>query len=124
MIAAVRLLAIALALSLMIGELWRSWGAGRPLYAVIDDQILGVLLIAGAIALRRDTWRTRGLMAAAWGVTAGMLYGSFFGKVFEPARTNAGNWDLGVLTMLIGVAFATAIIGLVLTLAAPMRTAD
>jgi hypothetical protein len=48
-------------------------------------------------------------------VNAGMLYGSFFGKVFEPARSNAGNFDLGVLTALIGLAFATAIVGFIWT---------
>jgi hypothetical protein len=42
-----------------------------------------------------------------------MLYSSFFGKVFEPASANAGNFDLGLLTALIGLAFATAVVGFV-----------
>ena len=114
-----RLWAVLLALSLMIGELWRSWGAGRELAFVLDDQIMGAMLIASAWIMRRDTHRNRPFFAAAWGVNAGMLYGSFFGKVFSPEDTNAGNWDLGVLTILVGLAFATSLIGMILSITLP-----
>ena len=109
---ALRIIAVILALSLMIGECWRSWGVGRPVMFVLDDQLMGGFLIAGAWAVRRETVRTRAAFSAAWGVVAGMLYGSFFGKVFEPTKAQAGNWDLGVLTMLLGVAFVTSLVGL------------
>jgi hypothetical protein len=109
---ALRIIAVILALSLMIGECWRSWGVGRPVMFVLDDQLMGGFLIAGAWAVRRETVRTRAAFSAAWGVVAGMLYGSFFGKVFEPAKAQAGNWNLGVLTMLLGVAFVTSLVGL------------
>ena len=36
----------------------------------------------------------------------------FFGKVFDPASSNSGNFDLGVLTALIGVAFIISLVGL------------
>ncbi|MEM7663652.1 MAG: hypothetical protein AAF292_15525 [Pseudomonadota bacterium] len=107
-----RLLAVVLALSLMIGELWRSWGAGRPIAFIMDDQIMGAMLLTGAALMQRPTVRRRAFFSAGWAVNAGMLYGSFFGKVFAPQNAEAGNWDLGILTVLIGVAFATAIIGL------------
>jgi hypothetical protein len=45
-----------------------------------------------------------------------MLFGSFFGKVYDPASSNPGNFDLGILTILIGMAFATALVGLVWSL--------
>ena len=106
-----RLLAVVLALSLMLGEAYRSWGVGRPVYAWLDDQIMGALLLAGAWLTRVPTSARLAFLAGAWGVNAGMLYGSFFGKVFEPERSTAGNFDLGLLTALIGLAFATAIIG-------------
>lgn len=114
-----RLAAVLLALSLMIGEAWRSWGVGRPVMFVLDDQLMGSFLIAAAWAVRIDTRTRRAAFAAAWGVTAGMLYGSFFGKVFEPQTADAGNWDLGVLTILIGVAFAVSLIGMVFSIALP-----
>lgn len=112
---ALRLVAVILALSLMTGETYRSWGIGRPLYAVLDDQLMGVLLLIGAWITRAPTRARMAFFAGAWGVNAGMLYGSFFGKLFEPARANAGNFDLGVLTALIGLAFATAVAGLAST---------
>lgn len=116
-----RLLAVLLGLSLMIGEAWRSWGAGRPAYAWLDDQIMGAMLLAGAWAMARDTLARRAFFAAGWGVNAGMLYGSFFGKLFEPERTNAGNFDLAVLTWLVGLAFAVSIAGMILTITLPQQ---
>ena len=59
----------------------------------------------------------RMLFSGAWGVNAGMLYGSFFGKLFDPASANAGNFDLGLLTGLIGIAFVTAVASLVASIA-------
>ena len=114
-----RIIAVLLALSLMIGELWRSWGAGRPIMFVLDDQIMGAMLIAAALMIRTDTFNRRAFFAAAWGVNAGMLYGSFFGKVFAPETTNSGNWDLGILTILVGVAFFTAVIGMIFSITLP-----
>jgi hypothetical protein len=88
-----RVVAAVLALSLMIGELWRSWGAGRHPLFILDDQVMGGFLLAAAWAMRVDTRRNRAAFAGAWGTCAGMLYGSFFGKLVEPASTNPGNWD-------------------------------
>lgn len=116
---ALRVVAVLLALSLMIGELLRSWGAGRPVMLVLDDQLMGGFLIAAAWAVGRETIRTRAAFAAAWGVVAGMLYGSFFGKLFEPAKAQAGNWNLGVLTALLGVAFAVSLVGLWASITVP-----
>jgi len=117
---ALRVIAVLHALSLMIGECWRSWGVGRPVMFVLDDQLMGSFLIAAAWAVGRETTRTRAAFSAAWGVVAGMLYGSFFGKVFDPAKAQAGNWDLGVLTWLLGVAFLTSLIGVWLSITLPL----
>jgi hypothetical protein len=116
---ALRLLGLVGALSLMIGELWRSWGAGRHILFVLDDQFAGLLMLAGVWAMRRDTLRNRALFAAGWGVAVGMLYGSFFGKLIDPAHVQAGNWNAGVLTALLGFAFAIAIAGLVASIILP-----
>jgi hypothetical protein len=118
-----RIIAIILALSLMIGESIRSYGQDRHLIFVIDDFLLGAFLIAGAIAFASDTLSRRATFAAAWATTAGMLYGSFFGKVFPPAvgANFQTNIDAGMLTMLIGIAFATSIIGMFATIALPSK---
>ena len=88
---------------------------------VLDDQLMGGFMIAAAWAVRRETIRTRAAFSAAWGVVAGMLYGSFFGKVFEPAKAQAGNWNLGVLTILLGIAFLVSLIGLWFSMTLPDR---
>jgi hypothetical protein len=91
---------------------------------VLDDQLMGGFLIAAAWAVRRETIRTRAAFSAAWGVVAGMLYGSFSGKVFGPATAQAGNWDLGVLTTLLGVAFLVSIFGLWFSMALPQQEVE
>lgn len=111
-----RACAILLGLSLIIGEAYRSWGVGRPIAFWLDDVLMGALLIGAAAAVGRQTWARRALFTGAWGVNAGMLYGSFFGKVFAPETSNAGNFDLGLLTALIGLAFAVSILGFVASL--------
>jgi hypothetical protein len=118
---ALRIVAVLHALSLMIGECWRSWGVGRPVMFVLDDMLMGGFLITAAWAVGRGTVRTRAAFSGAWGVVTGMLYGSFFGKVFEPARAQAGNWDLGVLTGLLGVAFAVSLAGIWFSMTLPLR---
>ena len=107
-----RFLGAGLALSLMIGEAIRSWGVGRPVMFVLDDFFMGGLLLAGAIAMAQPTRTRWAVFVAGWGTCAGMLYGSFFGKVFAPGTANAGNLDLGLLTALIGLAFAVSLVGL------------
>ena len=119
----IRILAVLLALSLMLGEVWRSWGVGRPIMFVMDDQLMGGFLLAATWAVGKETVRNRIAFAAAWGVNAGMLYGSFFGKVFAPEEAQAGNWDLGILTWLIGLAFAVSLIGLWLSIVLPFADA-
>ena len=117
-----RIIAVVLALSLMTGEAIRSWGQDRPLVFVIDDFLIGTFLIAGALAFAKDTPPRRATFAAAWGVAAGMLYPSFFGKVFPDAGANFHtNINADVLTILIGIAFATAVIAMFATIALPNR---
>ncbi len=111
-----RIVAMLLGASLIIGEAYRSWGAGRTPTAWLDDMLMGTLLICAAFAAAKPGWQRRALFTGAWGANAGMLFGSFFGKVFDPARANPGNFTLGTLTALIGVAFAVAVLGFIASL--------
>ncbi len=114
-----RIVAVIGALALMIGELWRSWGVGRPIMFILDDQFAGGFMLAAAWAIRDDIKRNRAAFSAAWGVAVGMLYGSFFGKVLHPQNAEPGNWNLGVLTTLLGFAFAGALVGLWFSITLP-----
>lgn len=116
-----RAVAVLLALCLMIGECWRSWGAGRPIMFVLDDQLMGGFLLVAAWAVRSDGARSRRAFSAAWGVVAGMLYMSFFGKLADPGSSDPGNWNMAVLTILLGVAFSFALAGLLASIALPAR---
>ena len=114
-----RIISIIGALLLMGGEVYRSWGAGRPVAFWMDDMLAGAMMIAAAIMMAHPTQARRNFLSAAWGVSVGMLYGSFFGKVFDPASTNSGNFSLGLLTVLVGVAFAISIAGLIASILLP-----
>ena len=114
-----RVISIIGALLLMSGEAYRSWGEGRPVAFWMDDMLAGVMMIAAAIMVARPTRATRNFLSAAWGVAVGMLYGSFFGKVFDPASSNPGNFSLGILTALVGFAFFVSIAGLIASILLP-----
>ena len=116
---AIRVCGVLLALALMGGEVWRSWGADRPFVFVVDDFVFGVPLLIAALLAKRPTARARPLLSAAWAGNVGMLYGSFFTKVVDPVATNAGNWDADVLTWLIGLAFMISVLGVIGTLVHP-----
>ncbi|HYE47601.1 MAG TPA: hypothetical protein VEA44_17680 [Caulobacter sp.] len=117
-----RLIAIIHALSLIVGETFRSWGAGRHWLFVVDDYWIAGLLLLGAWAMRMDSLRNRALFAAGWGANAGMLYGSFFGKLVEPASSDAGNFSVGLLAFLVGLAFAVSVAGMIAAILLPPRT--
>jgi hypothetical protein len=121
--AILRALAVALAVSLTAGLLLLRWGTDRHFMFVVDDVIIGVLLLAGAWAMKQDTIRRRALFCAAWGFSAGLLYPSFFGKLVDPAEVDAGNWSMSVLTVLIGLAFVISVIGMVASIAIPIQSA-
>ena len=114
-----RIIAVIQALSLILGETYRSWGAGRHWLFVVDDYWISGLLLLGAWAMKGDSLRNRALFAAGWGANAGMLYGSFFGKLIEPSSSNPGNFGIGLLTALIGLAFVTSVLGLIASILLP-----
>lgn len=101
--------------SLMIGEVIRSWGMGRPFLFVADDFFIGIPLVVTALLMAQDTHARRAAFAGAWGATAGMLYPSFFGKLIAPSESAAAqtNIPFDFLTVIIGIAFAVALAGLV-----------
>ena len=110
-----RIWAILLGSSLMIGETIRSWGQDRHPLFVLDDFFIGIPLVVTALLLSQQTVARRCAFSATWAATAGMLYGSFFGKLIDDTNAAAAttNIEIGFLTALIGAAFVSSLIGLV-----------
>jgi hypothetical protein len=107
---------------LVAGETLRSWGQGRPLVFVLDDYWIGLGVLVAALFFRADDLVRRAALAAAWAANAGALYGSFFGKLFaEEGAAFHSNIPDGLLTGLIGLAFATSLFGMVATIAMQPR---
>jgi hypothetical protein len=119
-----RKFAIFGALMLMLGEAYRSWGAGRPIPYWMDDMLAGAMMIWAALLVRDPTPLRRAFFSASWGVSVGMLYGSFFGKLYEPATSTPGNFSIGLLTALVGIAFFLSIAGLIASIILPDRKAS
>lgn len=114
-----RRLSVISALLLMIGEAYRSWGVGRPWLFVMDDMLTGMMMLWAVWLTRRPSSAARRFLSAAWGVAAGMLYGSFFGKLIDPASSTPGNFSIGFLTAIVGFAFFVSIGGLVASIRLP-----
>jgi hypothetical protein len=108
-----RVWAALLGASLMLGETIRSWGQGRNLLFVFDDFLIGIPLVVTAVLMRSPSPARWCAFAAAFAATAGMLYGSFFGKLVDLSDPASSNIEIRVLTGLIGLAFASSLIGLV-----------
>jgi hypothetical protein len=95
---------------------WSTWRDNPP--ALFDDYLIGALLIYGAWRVGRDAHAGQRFLAAAWGVSCGMGYASFFSQLYfnrqgvaDPSRL-PGEWVAGVK----GVAFAVSILALVASL--------
>ena len=111
-----RVWAALLGASSMIGETIRSWGQGRNLLFVLDDFLVGVPLVVTAILMSQPSVARRCAFSASFAASAGMLYGSFFGKLVDPSGPASSNIEVGLLTALIGFAFASSLLGLIASL--------
>jgi hypothetical protein len=120
-VSALRIFTVSLALVLMIGEGYRSWGAGRPFMTWFDDMVLGALMIGAAWAVGRETPRRRAFLTGAWGVAIGAVFLSLMSKIVDPSSTIAGNLQLSVLIWALAVIFVGAVLGFVASLAIPFK---
>lgn len=110
-----RRLALLFGVLLPIVETIRRWpqlGDIRIWPAWLDDFVLGACLLYGAWRTAKDIETGRLWLAAAWGVTCGMAYSSFFGQLVrldqpDPAPIPAA-WVVGIK----GVGFLLAILAL------------
>lgn len=114
-------ISIVLALLIMFGEIYRSWGDGRNIIWVLDDVLAGLYMIIAALMFRRDTPTLRALFASSWGVAVGMLYMSFFSSLLAPEALNAGNLNKNFLITVKGICFALSFVGLTAAILLPYK---
>lgn len=76
-----RRLALVLGIAAPVAETIRRWHQLADINVWpfwLDDYLLGALLLYGAWRVKRDVRTGRHFLAAAWGFTCAMAYGSFF----------------------------------------------
>jgi Kef-type K+ transport system membrane component KefB len=83
---------------------------------IFDDYIAGSFLIAASRIAARDTGRGPVWLAAAWGASAMMMYGSFFGQLINRAAPDASGLPTVFVLAVKAVLFAVCLACLVVTL--------
>jgi hypothetical protein len=92
---------------------WRQLGQLSLLPAWLDDYIIGALLLYGAWRTGKDIRSGRPFLVAAWGVTCGMAYSSFFSQLARLNEPDPAPIPSIWVAVIKGVGFALAILALV-----------
>lgn len=111
-----RRLAWVFGVALPVAETIRRWHQlGDPAMwpAWLDDILLGALLLTGAWLTSQRRYHNARFLAAAWGVTCGMAYGSFFNSALHLEVADPGPLPTVAVAWIKGVGFAVAIVALV-----------
>ena len=107
-------IALAFGVFLIIAETARNWGNWQPWpFWVVDFIAAGALIWGGLRTLNQGSSR---LLSAAWGVTVGIFWMSYFSHVetlVEGVNVAKGE---GPLTLMIGLMLVVAIAGLFMSL--------
>jgi hypothetical protein len=91
--------------------------------SIFDDYLAGLLLLAAVWQTRRSGQRGYVWLAGAFGYCVGMMWGSFFGQLLEPAGHDPSGMPTSVVVAFKGVLFALCSVGFVTALrAAPTAT--
>jgi hypothetical protein len=118
-----RRLALVFGILLPIVETIRRWQQLGDLSiwpAWLDDYVLAACLLYGAWRTGKEVETGRPWLAAAWGVTCGMAYGSFFGQLVRLDEPDPAPIPAAWVVAIKGVGFLLAI----LALAGSLRHAD
>ena len=109
-------LAVVYGVGLPVLETWRRWGqlTSGTLYwpSMLDDWILGVLLLAALWVWRRNGALGRRCLIGAWGCVCGVGYPVFFGHLREIGQPDPSGVPHGVVVIVIGVGWVLAFVAL------------
>ena len=107
-----RRLAIVFGILLPLGETFRRWGTGGPLWLWLDDYCIGAFLLYGAWRSGRSVSDGQRFLAAAWAFACGIGYTSFFSHLEHVQQADVGHIPHVLLTAIIGFGWALAILAL------------
>jgi uncharacterized membrane protein YdcZ (DUF606 family) len=106
--------AYAMGIGLPLLEALRRKTNFEPFHSYVDDFIAGVLLLYAARAVTRGRRSGPVLLAVAWAVLCGGLYGSFFWQLTSGESHDVGGLPNTIVVVIKGVLYAIAFVGLVL----------
>ena len=98
---------------------WHQLGDPSILPTWLDDFLLAALLFAGARLTTGLRYHNARYLAAAWGVTCGMGYGSFVNSVLNLDVPDPGPLPTIAVALIKGVGLALAIVALIGALRPP-----
>ena len=108
-----RTIALVVGIVLPCIETWRRWHILADWPSWLDDVLLGAALLYGAWRVAKNVETGRPWLAAAWGLTCGIAYNSFFGQLahLDQADPSAlpSTWVVGIK----GIGSLLAIVALV-----------
>lgn len=105
--------AYAMGVGLPLLEVLRRKTNFENFHSYVDDFIAGGLLLFAARAVSLRERRGPVLLAVAWAVLCGGLYGSFFGQLFSAEARDVGGLPSMTVVAIKGVLYAIALVGLV-----------
>jgi len=105
--------AYAMGIALPLLETLRRRTNFEPFHSYIDDFIAGALLLYAARAVSRGKQSGPVLLAVAWAVLCGGLYGSFFWQLSSDASQDVGGLPNFTVVIIKGLLYAIALTGLV-----------
>jgi len=106
--------AYAMGIGLPLLEALRRRTHFEHFHSYVDDFIAGALLLYAAQAVTRGKRSGPVLLAVAWAVLCGGLYGSFFWQLFSTEARDVGGLPNVTVVAIKGVLYAIALVALVL----------
>ncbi len=106
--------AYALGVALPLGETLRRRTNFDNFHSYVDDFIIGGLLLYAARAVTTHKRNGPVLLAVAWAILCGGLYGSFFWQLFSSETHDVGGLSNMTVVVIKGVLYAIALAGLFL----------
>jgi hypothetical protein len=102
---------------------WNDWRHLSKWPFILDDFVMGGLLLFAAWKAQRRPSQGRLWLAAAWAFACGMMYGSFFGQLVSLAEPDPSGMAPAAMVTLKGLYLAVCVAGLVGALRPPVPSA-